>query len=92
MKTTILALLAAVLALSCSPVGSGETKTFKLGSGSYRGESVGSCSQSAADEICRERGYDRATDFDCRTVTAGTGSFWGSWQQDVMYSVTCWRR
>jgi hypothetical protein len=78
--------------LACSPLGPGETKTFTLGSGGYRGESVGSCDQATADGLCRDRGYERATDYECRTVTAGTGSFWGSWEQDVMYSVTCWRR
>ena len=69
----------------------GEVKTFKLSSGGYRGESVGDCSQAEANELCQERGYTYAIDWTCGTEHV-SGGFWGSWDQDVMYCITCWRR
>lgn len=58
------ALLILTLTTGCSSLtGPKETKEFKLsGSGGYRGEPVGSCSKRSASEICRELGWDGATD------------------------------
>jgi hypothetical protein len=78
--------------LGCSnSTGPGETKEFNLpGSGGYRGEPVGNCDQRNADEICREFGYDKALDYSCGTAHT-SGGFFGPFDQDVMYCVTCWR-
>jgi len=76
----------------CSALtGPSDTKTFKLGgSRGYRGESVGNCDQRSADKECRKLGYDKATSWDCSSVHV-SGGFFGSFDQDVMYSVTCVR-
>ena len=81
-----------VLCVGCSGLlGPKETKKFNLeGSGGYRGEPVGSCSQRSADGVCRELGWDGATDWSCGSVHV-TGGFFGSFDQDVMYTVTCYR-
>ena len=84
-------ILAVGIIAGCSSTGPGETKKFKLGpSGGYSGEPVGNCSQRAANEECRKLGWAHATDYSCGTVHV-TGGFFGSFDQDVMYSVTCWR-
>ena len=68
-----------------------ETKTIKLEpSGGYRGEPVGSCSMRSANKVCQELGWDGATEYSCGSVHV-TGGFFGSFDQDVMYSVTCYR-
>jgi len=68
-----------------------ETKKFTLSpSGGYRGRPVGANNQKVANEVCREFEYLYAVEWDIRTVHV-TGSFWGDWNQDVMYSVTCAR-
>lgn len=64
----------------------GETQDFDLG----YGESVGDCTQKAADQICRDLGWEKAVDYYCKTVWVNN-DFWGVYQQDVMFSVTCWR-
>ncbi len=80
------------MSIGCSALtGPSETKTFKLGpSGGYRGEPVGNCDQGSADEECRKFGYDEATSWDCSSVHV-SGGFFGPFDQDVMYSVTCVR-
>ena len=90
MKKLILILALGILT-GCSVNGPSETKEFKLGpSGGYSGKPVGSCSQRAADKECRLLGWDGAVDWSCRTVHV-SGGFWGPFDQDVMYSVTCYR-
>ena len=91
MRTAILISMF-ILWVGCSSLtGSKETKKFDLpGSGGYSGEPVGSCSMRAADAECRELGWDGATDFSCGSVHV-TGGFFGSFDQDVMYTVTCYR-
>lgn len=85
-------MLTAASMAGCSDLlGPKETKTFKLAaSGGYRGKPVGNCDQRNADRECRALGWKRAVDWDCRSVHV-SGGFWGSWDQDVMYSVTCTR-
>ena len=89
-KMALLALI--VLVTGCSSIfGPRETKEFKLPArGGYRGTPVGSCSQRAADEECRNLGWKGAVDWDCGTVHV-SGGFWGDWDQSVMYCVTCYR-
>ena len=80
--------LVAVIAfiIGCSKsTGPGETETFDLG----YGESVAECEQKYADQICRNQGWEKAVSYDCRTVKVN--SFFGVFDQDVMFSVTCWR-
>jgi len=76
-----------LLILGCSKSTKYEdAEVFHLGSG----RTVGSCSQGNADEICRGFGYARAINYECGSKEVGQGSFWGSWEQDYMYEVTCW--
>ena len=89
MRTLVLLVLIALIAGCSNPTEPAGTETFNLGSGGYRGEPVGDCDQEAADEICRERGYMWAIDWTCGTEHV-SGGFWGDWNQDVMYCVTCW--
>jgi len=51
---------------------------------------VGDCDQEHADEECQLLGWDKAVDWECGTVYV-QGGFFGSFYQDVMYSVTCER-
>ncbi|UCG60680.1 MAG: hypothetical protein JSV52_10125 [Candidatus Zixiibacteriota bacterium] len=90
-KMLILVLVAAIaFIIGCSKTTvPGETETFELSSDGYRGISVGNCVQSEADEICRDLGWTRAVGWDCRTVPVNSAL--GYWEQDVMFSVTCWR-
>jgi hypothetical protein len=91
MRTVILVLILAVVAGCSSLSGPNETQTIELEpSGGYGGEPVGSCSMRSADEICRSLGCDGATDYSCSSVHV-TGGFFGSFDQDVMYTVTCYR-
>lgn len=88
MKKILLLVLVAVVAfiIGCSKsTPPGETETFDLG----YGESVANCVQSEADEICRDLGWSKAVDYVCRTVSVNSAL--GMWNQDVMFSVTCWR-
>ena len=91
MKTAILIAIF-MLCVGCSSLtGSKETKEFDLpGSGGYSGEPVGSCSQRSADGVCRDLGWDGATDWSCGAVHV-CGGFFGCFDQDVMYTVTCYR-
>ena len=91
MRTVILA-LALISVAGCSSLsGPTETKTFELEpSGGYGGQPVGSCSMRSADEVCRSLGWEGATDYSCGTVHV-TGGFFGPFDQDVMYCVTCYR-
>jgi hypothetical protein len=94
MKILVVLVAAAVL-FGCSKsdsVGPGEIKKFELGSRLYDGRSVANCDQETADKICREFGYERANEYDCRTEKVN-GVFWVfTSEQDVMYCFTCWRR
>jgi hypothetical protein len=91
MKKIILGIIIILITGCSNPFGSKETKKFDLPSeGGYSGRPVGSCSQDAADAECKKLGWDGATDWECRTVHV-SGGFWGSWDQAVMYSVTCYR-
>lgn len=91
MKIWILSIVI-VLFAGCSKLfGPSETKKFTLGpSGGYRGQPVGSCSERAADAECRKLGWDGAVSYSCGTVHV-SGGFWGPFDQDVMYCVTCYR-
>jgi hypothetical protein len=87
-KTIILSIIIIVLS-GCGVNDPKETKKFTLSpSGGYRGRPVGANSQQVANEVCQEFDYLYAVEWDIRTVHV-TGSFWGDWYQDVMYSVTC---
>jgi len=93
-KISLMSVLIVMIAIlpSCGSVGGpSETMEFTLEpSGGYNGKPVGNCDQKNANEECRLLGWDRAVDWDCGTVHV-TGGFFGSFDQDVMYSVTCER-
>lgn len=91
MKAVIL-IVVLMLCNGCSLLtGPKETEKFTLkASGGYRGTPVGNCSMSSADEECGKLGWDGADDFTCGSVHV-SGGFFGSFDQDVMYTVTCYR-
>lgn len=91
MKTTILVAITLItLGSGCDLLGSKETETFVMsGEGGYSGKPVGDCKR-GADAECRARGYDEATNYVCRTVRV-SGGFFGPFDQDVLYKVTCER-
>ena len=97
MKEKILPALMLIVLIAtftgCGLFGPTETKKFTLYEfvGSSAGKAVGSCSQKNADEECQLLGWDQAEDFECGTEERGCGSFFGCFDQDVMYTVTCSR-
>jgi len=92
LMTIAVATLLQAATTGCSALtGPSETKKFKLGgSGGYRGKSVGNCDQKNANKECRLLGWDEAVDWECGTEHV-SGGFFGCWDQDVMYSITCTR-
>ena len=79
-----------ILISGCNLLGEKETATFTMGAeGGYSGKPVGDCKR-GADAECRARGYDEATNYACGTVHV-SGGFFGPFDQDVLYKVTCER-
>ena len=92
-KIPLAVMLIALIATctGCGLFGPSETKKFTLEpSGGYQGKPVGNCDQKNADEECQLLDWDQAEGFECGTVHV-TGGFFGSFDQDVMYTVTCSR-
>ena len=92
-KIPLAVMLIALIATctGCGLFGPSETKKFTLEpSGGYQGKPVGNCDQKNADEECQLLGWDQAEDFECGTVHV-TGGFFGSFDHDVIYTVTCSR-
>ena len=92
MKRIAVALVLLAL-IGCELItGPGESETFKMeASGGHKGKPIGSCKQKTVDRECQSLGYQEATSFNCGSVHV-SGGFFGSFDQAVLYEVTCWRR